>query len=153
MSDFTSSARSSVLSSAPSTPTTPSPQNTSSNRSLDAPDALNPERTSRLPSMPASNSNLKALQTMMTQMQNSLQHHLQQQQRDFEVRMESLLIGRGKGTDPLLSSIDKSSFSTQPAAAPAVQDKVSHVANDSNIGVTSDDPILLHQHPAHRVRG
>lgn len=49
-------------------------------------------------------STINAMQAMMVQMQNSLQEQLQRQQHQFEVRMEALLIGKGKAPESSLAS-------------------------------------------------
>lgn len=113
---------------------------------MEAPDAPNPDRIARLPNMPSLNSSMEAIQTMMTQMQNSLQHHLQQQQRDFEVRMESLLIGKGK--IPVLPSPADVKPSVVPLPSVTVPaDKATEPSQPSQAGITASDPIDLTHSP------
>lgn len=86
-------------------PTTPTPADSVSNRRTELPSRPHPERTSRLPLMPELTAKASAvssaeLQALITEMQHSfqqqLQQQLQQQRRDFENRIESLMIGKCK---------------------------------------------------------
>jgi hypothetical protein len=81
---------------------------------LETPSAPNPERTSRLADMTATTNTatINAMQAMMVQMQNTLQQQLQRQQNEFEVRIESLLIGKGKAAE--IPSTSSSTVPKQP---------------------------------------
>ncbi|KAJ9113601.1 hypothetical protein QFC20_001953 [Naganishia adeliensis] len=83
------------------------------------------------------NSTIEAMQAMMVQMQNTLQQQLQRQQNEFEVRMESLLIGKGKAAEvPLASS---STTVKQPIASqtpPAMAEEI----DEAQIGIATNEP-------------
>lgn len=85
-------------------PDTPSRPDRTNHRPLDPPAAPNPDRIARASIPTAGATNLESLQALMSQMQDNFQHQLQQQQRDFEVRMEALLIGKGKAKEVSLPS-------------------------------------------------
>jgi hypothetical protein len=92
------------------------------------------------------NNHMEALQTMITQMQDRLQLQLQQQQRDFEVRVESLIIGKGKGTDPANSMPPASGPSAQPTppSVPSFAPKESQSIDDPQTGPSSNIPAFQH---------
>ncbi|KAJ9092256.1 hypothetical protein QFC20_007430 [Naganishia adeliensis] len=109
MSDIPESSRSSDLTPLPETPSTPSPQDSRSNRVLDTPTAPNPDRTSRLSTLPSTGPSLESLQAMM--------------------RVESLLIGKGKAPDPSLSSLGHPS--SPSASGPVTPEPASKARIDS----------------------
>jgi hypothetical protein len=55
---------------------------------------------------------------MMVQMRDNLQQQLQRQQQEFEVRIESLLIGKGKANEA--SPIPSTSTVKQPTVTQAL---------------------------------
>jgi hypothetical protein len=127
-------------------PTTPTPQDSVSNRRTELPGRPNPERTSRLPSMPELTERTNArqteeLQAMIAAMQSNLQQQLQKQQQDFESRIETLMIGKGKNPEAINSSVDKASASTTLNLNNELQDSYIEPINDADIGIASNDPI------------
>jgi hypothetical protein len=138
MSDLPDSTRSSALSSLPESPTTPSPHDSRSSRTLETPSAPNPERTSRLADMTATTNTatINAMQAMMVQMQNTLQQQLQRQQNEFEVRIESLLIGKGKAAE--IPSTSGSTIPKQPVETQTPPAIVKDIT-ETRIGTTSDN--------------
>lgn len=143
MSDLPSSARNSALGSVSESPSTPSPQDSRSSRTLNTPGAPNPERTSRLPNMTAATnkSTVEAMEAMMVQMQNTLQQQLQLQPNEFQVRMEALLIGKGKAVKvPVASS---STPFKQPIASrpPTAAEEI----DEAQIGIATNDPQAIQE--------
>ncbi|GHJ85170.1 hypothetical protein NliqN6_1572 [Naganishia liquefaciens] len=131
-------------------PTTPTPADSVSNRRTELPPRPHPERTSRLPLMPeltakASGVSNAELQDLITEMQHSfqqqLQQQLQQQQRDFENRIESLMIGKGKAPEFSLPSIEKVSASSPPTMPTNQQEHVEGPIEDTHFGIASNEPI------------
>jgi hypothetical protein len=87
------------------------------------------------------NSTIEAMQAMMVQMQNTLQQQLQLQQNEFEVRMEALLIGKGKAADvPLASSSSTSKPSLTSQPPPDLAEEI----YESQIGTATNDPLASH---------
>lgn len=127
-------------------PTTPTPQDSVSNRRTELPSRPIPERTSRLLSMPELTERTDArqteeLQTMIAEMQSNFQQQLQQQQRDFQTRIETHMIGKGKGPGITLPSIDKASASCHPIPSSNHQDQGIELIEEDNLGIASNDPI------------
>ncbi|KAJ9092839.1 hypothetical protein QFC20_007267 [Naganishia adeliensis] len=82
------------------------------------------------------NSTIEAAEAMMVQMQNTLQQRLQLQQNEFQVRMEALLIGKGKAVEvpvaPSSTSFKQSIASRPPNAAEEI--------DEAHIGIATNDP-------------
>ena len=120
-----------------------------SNRPTELPARPNPEKTSRLPSMPALTQRANALhteelQTMIMEMQRNFQQQLQQQQRDFEIRVEQLMIGKSKMPETSPPNINKTSSFT-PSGVDIDQGIPSVPVEDQmDIGIASNDPINNH---------
>jgi hypothetical protein len=105
---------------------------------LETPSAPDPERISRLADITATTNTatINAMQAMMIQMQNTLQQQLQRQQNEFEARIESLLIGKGKA--PEIPSTSSSTMPKQPVDAQTLPAIVKDIA-ETRIGTTSSN--------------
>ncbi|KAJ9114961.1 hypothetical protein QFC20_001336 [Naganishia adeliensis] len=81
-------------------------------------------------------STLEAMQAMMIQMQDHLQQQLQRQQNEFQVRMESLLIGKGKAAEvPMPASTSTFKHAVLNHSLPTVAEKT----DEAQIGIATDE--------------
>lgn len=78
---------------------------------------------------------------MMVQMQNALQQQFPCQQNEFEVRMEALLIGKGKAAEVSLAS---SSSTSGPSVTSQPPPNLAEETDESQIGIVTNDPLASH---------
>jgi hypothetical protein len=88
-----------------------------------SPSASDTTSSGRFPRLPYSalqhEETLSALQALMTSMQHNLQVQLQKQQRDFEIRIKSLLIGQKGANQPTVSDTSETDSSAcDPSSIP-----------------------------------
>ncbi|GHJ84923.1 hypothetical protein NliqN6_1325 [Naganishia liquefaciens] len=77
--------------------------------------------------------------TTPTPTDSNFQEQLEQQQRDFEKRLESIIIGIGKAPELSLPSVAKTSASSPPAFD--IKQPTDGPTEDSHIGLASNEPV------------
>lgn len=81
----------------------------------------------------------ETLQKLIAEMQTNFQQQLQQQQQEFQIRIESLLIGKGKGTDNAVPAVDKASASSPQVEDNQLPDNNDFQQDEANIGIAIND--------------
>ena len=79
------------------------------------------------------------LHTLVADMQKNFQEKLEQQQRDFEKRLESIIIGISKAPALSLPSVEKTSASSPPAFD--IKQHTDGPLEDLHIGLASNEPV------------
>jgi hypothetical protein len=149
--------RDSLSSSAPTytAETTDTPTSRGS-RSQEYPDVLDAPSSDGIDYLPdssnKSDTTLNSLQSIIESMQHDLQVQLEKRQRDFEVRIKSLLIAQGKAGQPTVSDSSEIESSTFDASS---SQKDQHLPINTNTGKPDDESrqYMLEQHgPPNRHR-